>query len=99
MRYVGYVRISSEEQRGNYSLDAQKREIAKWVAEQSGEMRGVLAKFYEDTPPRLMIVPRFKRWCVMRGKPNSMPSSFTSSIAWRAIAAMRPSTKHCSVAI
>ena len=48
MRYVGYVRISSEEQRGNYSLDAQKREIAKWVTEQSGDMRGVLAKFYED---------------------------------------------------
>ncbi len=48
MRYVGYVRISSEDQRGNYSLDAQKREIAKWVAEQTGAMRGVLAKFYED---------------------------------------------------
>ncbi len=48
MRYVGYVRISSEDQRGNYSLDAQKREITKWVAEQSGDLRGVLVKFYED---------------------------------------------------
>ncbi len=48
MRYVGYVRISSEEQRGNYSFNAQKRESTRWVAEQAGDMRGVLARFYED---------------------------------------------------
>ncbi len=48
MRYVGYVRISSEDQRGNYSIDAQKREIAKWVSDQADAMRGVLVKFYED---------------------------------------------------
>jgi DNA invertase Pin-like site-specific DNA recombinase len=34
MRYVGYVRISSEEQRGNYSLAAQKHAIKSWVARQ-----------------------------------------------------------------
>ncbi len=36
MRYVGYVRISSEDQVGNFSLDAQKRAIEKWVVEQGG---------------------------------------------------------------
>lgn len=48
MRYVGYVRISSEDQRGNYSLDAQKRAITQWVTQQTGDLRGVLARFYED---------------------------------------------------
>ncbi len=48
MRYVGYVRISSEDQRGNYSLDAQKRAIQSWVNQQKGEMAGHLVKVYED---------------------------------------------------
>jgi len=30
MRYAGYVRISSEEQVGNFSLDAQRRAIETW---------------------------------------------------------------------
>ncbi len=44
MRYVGYIRISSEDQVGNFSLDAQKRAIEKWVAEQGGR----LVKIYVD---------------------------------------------------
>ncbi len=48
MRYVGYVRISSEDQRGNYSLDAQKHAIRLWVAQQKNDLQGVLVRFYED---------------------------------------------------
>ena len=48
MRYVGYVRISSEDQRGNYSLDAQKHAIRLWVAQQKGDLSGALVRFYED---------------------------------------------------
>lgn len=48
MRYVGYVRISSEDQRGNYSLDAQKRAITEWINKQTGDLRGKLVRFYED---------------------------------------------------
>jgi site-specific DNA recombinase len=48
MRYVGYVRISSEEQRGNYSLAAQKHAIQTWVAKQQGCLAGTLVKIYED---------------------------------------------------
>ncbi len=48
MRYVGYVRISSEDQRGNYSLDAQKHAIRLWVAQQKNDLTGVLSRFYED---------------------------------------------------
>ena len=48
MRYVGYVRISSEDQRGNYSLDAQKRAITEWVNKQTGDLRGKLVHFYAD---------------------------------------------------
>lgn len=44
MRYAGYVRISSEEQIGNYSIDAQKRAIRTWVTQQSG----ILVKIYVD---------------------------------------------------
>jgi site-specific DNA recombinase len=42
MRYAGYVRISSEDQVGNFSLDAQKRAIEKYVHDQGG----VLVRFY-----------------------------------------------------
>lgn len=38
MRYVAYVRISSEEQIGNFSLDAQKRVIQSWVSSQDGTL-------------------------------------------------------------
>jgi len=44
MRYVGYVRISSEDQVGNFSLDAQKRAIEKYVKDQGG----VLVRFYVE---------------------------------------------------
>lgn len=44
MRYAAYVRISSEEQVGNYSIDAQKRAIESWVVSNGG----VLAKLYVD---------------------------------------------------
>lgn len=48
MRYVAYVRISSEEQRGNYSLAAQKHAIEAWVARRQGEQAGHLIRFYAD---------------------------------------------------
>ena len=44
MRYVAYVRISSEEQIGNYSLDAQKRAIESWVIANDG----ILTQVYSD---------------------------------------------------
>lgn len=44
MRYAAYIRISSEEQIGNYSIDAQKRAIEAWVIAQGG----VLVKIYAD---------------------------------------------------
>ncbi len=48
MRYVGYVRISTEDQRANYSLDAQKHAIRLWVSQQKNDLQGVLVRFYED---------------------------------------------------
>jgi len=36
MRYAAYVRISSDEQIGNYSIDAQKRAIETWVISNGG---------------------------------------------------------------
>ena len=44
MRYAGYARISSEEQVGNFSVDAQVREIKAWVRAQGG----VLVNMYID---------------------------------------------------
>ena len=44
MRYAAYIRISSEDQRGNYSLDAQKRAIETWVLAREG----ILVETYED---------------------------------------------------
>ncbi|MEO8393378.1 MAG: recombinase family protein [Chloroflexota bacterium] len=38
VRYAGYVRISSEEQVGNYSVEAQKRAIQTWVQAQQGQI-------------------------------------------------------------
>ena len=45
MRYAAYVRISSEEQVGNFSIDAQKRAIKEWVKSQGD---GRLVKTYVD---------------------------------------------------
>jgi site-specific DNA recombinase len=44
MRYAGYVRVSSEEQIGNYSIHAQKRAIETWVVANGG----ILVKVYAD---------------------------------------------------
>ena len=44
MRYAGYVRISSEDQVGNFSIDAQTHAIQNWVKTQ----RGKLVKIYAD---------------------------------------------------
>ncbi len=38
MRYAAYIRISSEEQVGNFSIDAQRRAIQTWVQAQSGKI-------------------------------------------------------------
>ena len=48
MRYAGYVRISSEEQVGNFSVDAQRRAIEAWVAAKGGQ----LVKIYVDERAR-----------------------------------------------
>ncbi len=44
MRYAAYMRISSEEQVGNFSIDAQERAIQAWVVAQGG----LLVKIYKD---------------------------------------------------
>lgn len=38
MRYAGYIRISSDEQVGNFSVDAQRRAIETWVKAQGGKL-------------------------------------------------------------
>ena len=38
MRYAAYIRISSEEQVGNFSIDAQRRAIDEWVKAQKGKI-------------------------------------------------------------
>jgi site-specific DNA recombinase len=44
MRFAAYIRTSSEDQVGNFSVDAQKRTIEEWVADQ----KGVLVEIYID---------------------------------------------------
>jgi site-specific DNA recombinase len=44
MRYAAYVRISSEDQVGNFSLDAQQRAIEAWVVAKGG----FLVQIYKD---------------------------------------------------
>jgi site-specific DNA recombinase len=44
MRYAAYMRVSSEEQIGNFSIDAQRRAIQAWVQAQSG----ILIREYVD---------------------------------------------------
>ncbi len=38
MRFAAYIRISSEEQVGNFSIDAQRRAIDTWVKSQGGKI-------------------------------------------------------------
>ncbi len=38
MRYAAYIRISSDEQVGNFSIDAQRRAIETWVEGRAGEL-------------------------------------------------------------
>lgn len=58
MRYAAYVRISSEEQIGNYSLDAQKRAIEAWVVANGG----IVSQVYSDEHTgRTADRPAFKR--------------------------------------
>lgn len=38
LRYAAYIRISSEEQVGNYSVEAQKRAIQAWIQAQDGQL-------------------------------------------------------------
>ena len=44
MRYAAYIRISSEEQVGNFSVDAQRRAIDAWVSTQQGKV----VRYYVD---------------------------------------------------
>jgi hypothetical protein len=44
MRYAAYIRISSDEQVGNFSVDAQRRAIEAWVREHGGKV----VSFYID---------------------------------------------------
>ncbi|MCB9140449.1 MAG: recombinase family protein [Caldilineaceae bacterium] len=44
MRYAAYIRISSEDQVGNFSMDAQERGIQTWVTGQGG----LLVNIYRD---------------------------------------------------
>ncbi len=44
MRYAAYIRISSEDQVGNFSMDAQERDIQTWVTGQGG----LLVNIYKD---------------------------------------------------
>ena len=48
MRYVGYVRISSEDQHGNYSLTAQRHAIETWIARRPVQYAGSLMRIYQD---------------------------------------------------
>ena len=43
MRYAAYIRISSEEQVGNFSIDAQRRGIETWVKAKEGHIVNVTA--------------------------------------------------------
>ena len=44
MRYAAYIRISSDEQVGNFSIDAQRRAVETWVRDHGGK----LVKLYVD---------------------------------------------------
>ena len=38
MRYAAYIRISSDDQVGNFSIDAQQRAIEAWIADNDGAL-------------------------------------------------------------
>lgn len=59
MRYAAYMRVSSEEQVGNFSIDAQRRAIEGWVKAQGGR----LVKSYVDEAQsgRSALRPAFQR--------------------------------------
>ncbi len=59
MRFAAYIRISSEEQIGNYSIDAQRRAIEAWVIANGG----ILSHVYidEGQSGRTANRPEFKR--------------------------------------
>lgn len=59
MRYAAYVRISSEEQVGNFSMDAQQRTIEAWITAQAG----TLVQVYKDEAHsgRTIDRPAFQR--------------------------------------
>lgn len=44
MRYAGYIRVSTDEQAGNFSIDAQMHAIEAWIRAQNG----LLARVYVD---------------------------------------------------
>lgn len=54
MKYAAYLRISSEDQRGNFSIDAQRRAVEEWVAGQGGQ----LVKVYADEAQSGLTVDR-----------------------------------------
>jgi DNA invertase Pin-like site-specific DNA recombinase len=41
LRYAGYIRISSEDQIGNFSIEAQRHSIESWVEAQGGTLIAV----------------------------------------------------------
>jgi site-specific DNA recombinase len=58
MKYAAYLRISSEDQRGNFSIDAQRRAVEEWVEAQDGQ----LVKIYTDEESGLTIDrPEFRQ--------------------------------------
>ncbi|MCB0202677.1 MAG: recombinase family protein, partial [Anaerolineae bacterium] len=54
LRFAAYIRISSEDQVGNFSMDAQLRAIKTWVAAK----KAVLVKVYEDEAKSARTVDR-----------------------------------------
>ena len=54
LRFAAYIRISSEDQVGNFSMDAQQRAIKAWVASK----KAVLVKVYEDEAKSARTVDR-----------------------------------------
>lgn len=59
MRYAAYTRVSSEEQVGNFSIDAQRRAIEAWVKAKGGKL--VNAYVDEAQSGRTADRPAFKR--------------------------------------
>jgi site-specific DNA recombinase len=58
MKYAAYLRISSEDQRGNFSMDAQRRVVEEWVEAQGGR----LVKVYADEESgRTVDRPEFRQ--------------------------------------